>query len=41
LVSFELFAQGDKTKLVLTHKEIETFNPGKYPELAKQNVMEG
>ena len=41
LVSFELFSQGDKTKLILTHSEIETFNPEKYPELAKKNFTEG
>jgi hypothetical protein len=41
LVSFELFAQGDKTKLVLTHEGIETFNPERYPELAKQNFVAG
>jgi uncharacterized protein YndB with AHSA1/START domain len=41
LVSFELFKQGDKTKLVLTHERIETFMPEKYPELAKENFMEG
>ncbi|HEV8282866.1 MAG TPA: SRPBCC domain-containing protein [Chitinophagaceae bacterium] len=41
LVSFELFDQKDKTKLVLTHEGIETFNPEKYPELAKQNFMGG
>jgi uncharacterized protein YndB with AHSA1/START domain len=41
LVSFELFPQGDKTKLVLTHEDIETFIPEKYPELAKENFMEG
>jgi len=41
LVSFELFKQGDKTKLVLTHEGIETFMPEKYPELAKENFMEG
>ncbi len=41
VVSFELFAQGDKTKLVLTHEGIETFMPGKYPELAKENFMKG
>jgi uncharacterized protein YndB with AHSA1/START domain len=41
LVSFEIFPQGDKTKLKLTHEGIETFIPEKYPELAKQNFIEG
>ena len=41
LVSFELFTQGNKTKLVLTHERIETFIPEKYPELAKSNFLEG
>jgi len=41
LVSFELFDQGNQTKLVLTHEGIETFNPEKYPELAKKNFIEG
>ena len=37
----ELFPQGDKTKLVLTHERIETFIPEKYPELAKSNFLAG
>jgi len=41
LVIFELFPQGDRTRLVLTHEKIETFNPEKYPELAPKNFMEG
>jgi PhnB protein len=41
LVSFELFTQGNKTRLVLTHEGIETFSPEKYPELAKKNFVEG
>jgi len=41
LVSFELFAHGNKTKLILTHESIETFIPEKHPELAKHNFMEG
>jgi uncharacterized protein YndB with AHSA1/START domain len=41
LVSFELFEQGDKTKLVLTHERIETFIPEKHPELAKENFIQG
>jgi len=41
VVSFELFAEGNKTKLVLTHEGTETFIPGKHPELAKENFNEG
>jgi len=41
LVTFELFEQEHKTKLVLTHEGIETLNPGKYPELSKKNFTEG
>jgi uncharacterized protein YndB with AHSA1/START domain len=41
LVNFELFPDGNKTKLVLTHEKIETFIPEKYPELAKKNFTEG
>jgi uncharacterized protein YndB with AHSA1/START domain len=41
VVSFELFEQGSKTKLILTHEGIKTFMPEKYPELSKQNFTEG
>lgn len=41
LVSFELFPDGNKTRLVLTHRGIESFMPGKYPELGKKNFIEG
>jgi len=41
LVSFELFSEGNKTRLILTHEGIETFKPEKYPELGKNNFMEG
>jgi uncharacterized protein YndB with AHSA1/START domain len=41
LVSFELFPQGNKTRLVLTHEGIESFMPRKYPELGKKNFAEG
>jgi uncharacterized protein YndB with AHSA1/START domain len=39
LVTFELFAQGDKTRLRLTHEGLETFP--KTPSFARQNFMEG
>lgn len=40
LVSFELFAEGDKTKLKLTHEGIESFaNPGK--DFQKESFAEG
>jgi uncharacterized protein YndB with AHSA1/START domain len=41
LVSFELFPQGDKTRFVLTHEGLETFNPEENPELARKNFVEG
>lgn len=41
LVTFNLFAQGNKTKLILTHERIETFMPEKYPELARENFLAG
>jgi len=41
LVSFELFPEGNKTRLVLTHEGIESFMPAKYPELGKKNFTEG
>jgi len=41
LVSFELFPEGNKTRLVLAHEGIESFMPGKYPELGKKNFIEG
>lgn len=39
-VTFELFKQGNKTLLKLTHKGIETF-PIENPDLAKENFMQG
>ena len=41
LVSFELFPQGNKTRLLLTHEGIESFMPAQYPELGKKNFIEG
>jgi uncharacterized protein YndB with AHSA1/START domain len=41
LVSFELFSEGNRTRLVLTHEGVESFMPAKYPELAKKNFIEG
>jgi uncharacterized protein YndB with AHSA1/START domain len=41
LVSFEIFPEANKTRLVLTHEGIESFMPAKYPELAKKNFAEG
>jgi uncharacterized protein YndB with AHSA1/START domain len=40
-VSFELFSEGKKTRLVLTHEGIGSFMPGKYPELAAKNFIAG
>ncbi len=39
-VTWELFAEGNKTKLVLTHKGLETF-PANNPDFAKHNFAEG
>lgn len=40
LVSFELFSEGDKTKLVLTHSGLETL-PATTNDFAKENFVEG
>jgi uncharacterized protein YndB with AHSA1/START domain len=39
LVTFELFAEGDKTRMKLTHSGIDTFP--KTPAYARKNFMEG
>ena len=39
LVTFELFADGDKTRLRLTHEGLETFP--KLPAFARKSFMEG
>jgi uncharacterized protein YndB with AHSA1/START domain len=39
-VTFEIFAEGDKTRLKLTHEGLETF-PMNNPDFAKKNFMEG
>src|SRR6266542_358216 len=39
LVTFELFADGDKTRLKLTHEGLETFP--KTPSFARKRFMEG
>src|SRR5256712_3647918 len=39
LVTFELFAEGDKTRLKLTHEGLETFP--KTPSFARENFMKG
>lgn len=41
LVTFELFPEGDKTRLVLTHEHIDSFLPGEHPELSQQNFVQG
>ncbi len=40
LVSFELFPQGNKTRVVLTHTGLETF-PADNPDFKRTNFMEG
>jgi uncharacterized protein YndB with AHSA1/START domain len=39
-VTFELFEEGDKTRLKLTHAGLETF-PANNPNFAKKNYVEG
>jgi len=39
-VSFELFAEGNKTRLKLTHEGLETF-PSNNPDFAKQSFSDG
>jgi hypothetical protein len=39
LVTFELFADGDKTRLKLRHEGLETFP--KTPSFARKSFMEG
>jgi uncharacterized protein YndB with AHSA1/START domain len=41
LVTFELFAEGKKTRLKLTHAGLESFQPEKYPDLARKNFAAG
>lgn len=40
VVTFELFAEGDQTRLKLTHEGLETF-PQHNPAFAKENFVEG
>lgn len=40
LVSFELFPEGDKTKLILTHEGVENFDASNQ-DFAKGNFVEG
>jgi uncharacterized protein YndB with AHSA1/START domain len=40
VVTFELFPEGDKTKLRLTHEGINNFSKD-HPELAKENFVQG
>lgn len=39
-VTFELFEEGDKTRMKLTHEGIETLGPGN-PDFAKENFAKG
>jgi uncharacterized protein YndB with AHSA1/START domain len=40
-VTFELFAEADKTRLRLTHSDLETFLPERNPDLARENFEAG
>ena len=40
VVTFELFSEGDKTRLKLTHEGLETF-PTNNPDFGKSNFAEG
>jgi uncharacterized protein YndB with AHSA1/START domain len=40
-VSFELFPEGDQTKIVLTHKGLETFRGDIHPEVSASNFVSG
>jgi uncharacterized protein YndB with AHSA1/START domain len=40
-VTFELFAEGSKTRLKLSHKGLETFPVTAHNDFAKENFMEG
>lgn len=40
-VTFELFPEGDKTRLKLSHKGLETFPVTAHNDFAKENFMEG
>ena len=40
-VTFELFAEGNKTKLKLTHAELESFSANKNPDFDKKNFEGG
>lgn len=39
LVSFELFSEGDKTRLILTHSGLDTF--GANPDFSRENFAAG
>lgn len=41
LVTFELFAEGEQTRLVLTHSKLESFQGDIHPGLAKENFAQG
>ena len=40
LVTFELFPEGNKTRLKLTHEGLETLQPG-HADFAKENFVQG
>ena len=40
-VTWELFEEGDKTRVKLTHKGLETFPPTEHNDFAKENFLAG
>ncbi len=41
VVSWELFSEGEGTRIVLTHSGVETFRGDLYPDLAAHNFVAG
>jgi uncharacterized protein YndB with AHSA1/START domain len=40
-VTFELFGEGDKTRLKLTHRGLETHQPESHPMMERGNFLKG
>jgi len=41
LVTYELFSEGDKTRIKLTHEGLESFQPESNPDYARGNFVQG